>query len=97
MTSLIATKTCHRVYVPYAVRQQQQRCLQWNNFNTKEQPPRFVRRSKSSITTPLYPPSSSSLLHEEVYERALQNALASMPQMICTMTHGDKLRSNIRY
>ena len=57
-------------------RQQQQRCLQWNNFNTKEQPPRFVRRSKSSITTPLYPPSSSSLLHEEVYERAVQNALA---------------------
>ena len=31
-----------------------------------------VRRTKSSITTPLYPSSSS--LHEEVYERAYQNA-----------------------
>lgn len=50
----------------------QEQRLRWNNHNLKVQQP----RTKSSITTPLYPPSSSSTLHEEVYERALQNALA---------------------
>lgn len=53
----------------------QEQRLQKNNHNFKVQQQQFVR-AKSSITTPLYPPSSSSILHEEVYERALQNALA---------------------